>query len=413
MHPTKNRNIFVCLVFFLVFCSPLAFSQSEKIELKDYTDFNRSLARAGAPKIRKAEKHFRKAELTMGKAQVYDREIQHIRDNSKRVKSRKIKKLEEKKIQKEIEAYYFYHQAHKRLFKLYKKKLKKYRAVSTSPDEGVQIEKSASAAFKRAKKRWRKAENKDKVDKAYPLYADAYTFAVHAINHQIDAFAHYQSTTVPIPSEELLVEEVMAEDSIVQEKMLEETTDSLIVDEPEIPVETLPVAVSLEMDSLEMYEPVADSLETAEIVYIPLPVTEEEVVDSILLPGIDTVLSDAPLSDTMALVPEDTVTVINELVVEPVEEPEVPSFDLFFAIQFLSKTSPATNEQLKQLYKGPGEPYLMKSNGYYRYLVGRFETLSEVKAFKDQHQIEGFIVAYKDGKKISVQEAIDLLEEKD
>ena len=78
----KNSNYYLCLVFLLMFCSPWIYSQDEKTELRDNSEFNRSLARAGAGKIRKAEKHFRKAELTMGKAEMYDREIENIRNNS-------------------------------------------------------------------------------------------------------------------------------------------------------------------------------------------------------------------------------------------------------------------------------------------------------------------------------------------
>lgn len=97
----------------------------------------------------------------------------------------------------------------------------------------------------------------------------------------------------------------------------------------------------------------------------------------------------------------------------PFDETKLPSFEIFFWHTDFIQTSPATDEQLKQVYPGSEKPYLMQNNGYYRYLVGKFPTLSEAKAFKNNNQVVGFIVSYKDGERILVQEAVELLKQKD
>ncbi|UCG27067.1 MAG: hypothetical protein JSV24_08830, partial [Bacteroidales bacterium] len=185
-------KIFVlsCLCLFCVF---LSYTHSQEVEMKDNTDFNQALPLSSKKKINKANKHFEKAERIMNKARVYETEIEEIKNNSRRAKTRKVTKLEEKKMQKEIEAFYYYQQAHKRLYTVYNKNLKTFRESSSDPSAGIDLEKSARTAYKKSKKFRRKAENKGDIDKAYSLFSDAYEFEINAINFQIDAHSYYQS----------------------------------------------------------------------------------------------------------------------------------------------------------------------------------------------------------------------------
>ncbi len=395
-----TSKCFITLLLFSI--SILSFSQENETSIKDNSAINRALPRSASKKISKIEKQFRKAALTMDKAVNYERQINDIQDNSRRAKTRKVSKLEEKKMQKEIEAYYLFQQAHKKLYTLYRKNLKQFREQSTAPDEGIRLEKNSSTAYKKSKKFRRKAENKGEIEKAYPLFADAYDLEITAINHQIDAFSHYQSTAalpvIETPPEELIT----AVDSVAETATPEAVTDSLMSGEPELPPEELPDTVPVEIDNTALEDSLAVAL-TEEEVIVPILIAEtEEQADSSLMVEADTlvVITDQPDS-TMA----EPVEII------PVDEPETPPVNIFFTIQILSKTSPATDEQLNQIYKGPGKPYLMKNDGYFRYVVGRFDTLFETRVFKNQNRVEGFIVAYKNGEKISVEEAVDLLKE--
>jgi len=391
------------LLLFLLSISLVSLSQDNEVMLKNYSDFNRALPRAAHNKIDKVERIFKKAELTMGKAEIFEREIDDIRNNSRRTKTRKVSKLEGKMKQKEIEAYYLYHRAHKKLYSTYKKNLKTFRDRSEFPDAGNVLQKSSSVAYKKSKKYFRKAENKGDIDKAYPLFADAYRSEMIAINNQIDAFSSYQSTIATIPAEEPVAEEVVAEDSLVQEAILIAAVDSIIVKEPELPTDSLLTQITTEIDSSTLEEFIVDTLTAEVVTVLPMVVTIGPEPDSILITDADTLITDAP-----ELLVEQSDSTDNIIA----SEPEPPPDDIFFGIQVLSKSSPATEEQLKQVYTGNEKPYLMQNDGYYRYLVGKFKTLFEARVFQNQTQVKGFIVAYKDGEKIPVQEAVEMLNKK-
>ena len=391
------------LLLFLFSISQVSLSQDNEVTLKNNSDFNRALPRAAHNKIDKVEKVFKKAELTMGKAEKFEREIDNIRNNSRHTKTRKVSKLEGKMKQKEIEAYYLYHRAHKKLYSTYKKNLKAFRDRSEFPDAGNALEKGSSAAYKKSKKYFRKAENKGDIDKAYPLFADAYRSEMIAINNQIDAFSSYQSTIASIPAEDPVAEEVVAEDSLAQEAIPIATADSIIVEEPALPTDSLPTQITTEIDSSTLEEFIADTLTAEVVTVLPIDAAIDPEPDSIFIIVADTLIADSPEFLVEQIDSTDNV-------IAP--EPEPPPADIFFGIQVLSKSSPATEEQLKQIYTGDDKPYLMKNNGYYRYLVGKFKTLFEARVFQNQTQVKGFIVAYKEGEKIPVQEAVELLNKK-
>jgi hypothetical protein len=103
-------------------------------------------------------------------------------------------------------------------------------------------------------------ENKGDIEKAYPLFTDAYGFEIMAINHQIDAFSHYQSTIASTPIEESPEEVFVAGDSVTREIISVVVVDSLIVEEPELPVDSLPGPISSEIDSTILEEFVTDTL---------------------------------------------------------------------------------------------------------------------------------------------------------
>jgi len=176
--------------------------------------------------------------------------------------------------------------------------------------------------------------------------------------------------------------------------------DSVVSGEPELPLDELPDTVAFKIDNTVLEDSLPETLIGEEVI-LPLLINEtEKQSDSFLMVEADTL-------EVLPAQPDSTATDPGEVIL--VVEPQPPPVTIFFTIQILSKTSPATDEQLNHVYSGSEKPYLMKSDGYYRYVVGRFATLFEAKVFQNQNQVEGFIVAYKNGEKISVQEAADLL----
>jgi len=84
---------------------------------------------------------------------------------------------------------------------------------------------------------------------------------------------------------------------------------------------------------------------------------------------------------------------------------------VIFKIQIIATRKQLDVEKIKKVYNTDQLIISDKNSddGLYRYSVGTFNTYAEAQQFKDQTKVKGaFIVAYKDGKRISILEAIKL-----
>jgi hypothetical protein len=404
------KNQLLIFVFFLA--GTTLFGFQDKKSLKDNISLKTSLKGSALRKFNRSQKLIGKANLILDEAKHYEQQIEEIKQTSRRARSRKITKLERKKMTKEIEAFYAFEIAHKKIYQAYKKTLKGFREQSTNPIKGIDLEKSARLNYRRAKKLRNKAENKKSEDKVYKFLSDAYDFEIDAINYQIEAYESYKFITAI--QEEQVEPELLtkAQDSISGQ------TDSLVIDsviykEPEIIKEKTPELLSEEIDTSDLEIYIADTLIIPEIEKLTL--NKEITADSGKIDYLQDTVSLAKES-----IPEDTIEhqiTLEEtagLKIESKIEPEPSASkaqqanNVYFSIQILSKTSPATPEQLRSVYNGNEEVVLKRSDNYYRYLIGQFKTLFEARIFKNNEDIEGFIVAYKNDKRITIKEATDL-----
>lgn len=97
--------------------------------------------------------------------------------------------------------------------------------------------------------------------------------------------------------------------------------------------------------------------------------------------------------------------------VEPTDKRETAekSADLFYSIQFMAVRSAATENEIRDVYGGPLPVIKNRSDGWYRYSAGKFDTLEE--AMK-QKGIYGFVVAFRNDERISISQAKQLIERK-
>lgn len=415
----KNTLFLICLLLLGFIFSGF---QEEKT-IKDNPSLKNALSGSALRKFNRAQKLIGKAKLILDEAERYEQQIEEIKQTSKRARSRKMAKLEQKKMEKEIEAFYAFEMAHKKLYQAYQKTLKGFRELSADPAKGIDLEKSARLNYRRARKFRNKAENKKSEDKVYKLLSDAYDFEIDAINNQIEAFENYRSSTA--------IAEVHAEPELQteeQDTVSTQTepvvTDSVIYTEPEIIIEESPEILSEEIDSSDLEMSITDTLIIPEVEKLPIEkkistdsVTISYLKDTVRLPTIT-----IPAKKTEETIPPDTLKQI-----EPSEEkikPEIekqPRADsvqapiavkqvkILFSIQILAKTSPASLDQLYSIYNGEEEVFLRRSGDYYRYMVGKFKTLFEAKIFKNKEKIEGFIVAYKNSERITIKEATEII----
>lgn len=339
--------------------------------IKDNPSLKNALSGSALRKFNRGQKLTGKAKLILDEAERYEQQIEEIKQTSGRAQSRKMAKLEQKKMEKEIGAFYAFEMAHKKLYQAYQKTLKGFRELSTDPAKGIDLEKSARLNYRRARKFRNKAENKKSEDKVYKLLSDAYDFEIDAINNQIEAFENYQSSTA--------IAEVHAEPELQTE---EQDTVSAQTE----PVVTDSVTISYLQDTVRL-----------PTITIPAEKTEETIPP-----------------DTLKQIEPSEEKIKPEIEKQPradsVQAPmAVKQVKIFFSIQILAKTSPASLDQIYSIYNGEEEVFLRRSGAYYRYMVGKFKTLFEAKIYKNKEKIEGFIVAYKNGERITIKEATEII----
>jgi len=343
----------------------------EEKTIKDNPSLKNALSGSALRKFNRGEKLTGKAKLILDEAERYEQQIEEIKQTSGRAQSRKMGKLEQKKMEKEIEAFYAFEMAHKKLYQAYQKTLKGFRELSADPAKGIDLEKSARLNYLRARKFRNKAENKKSEDKVYKLLSDAYDFEIDAINNQIEAFENYQGSTAiaEVHAEpELQTEEQDTVSAQTEPVVTDSVTISYLKDTVRLPTITIPAEKTKETippDTLKQIEPSEEKIK---------PEIEKQ-------PRADSV--QAPIA--------------------------VKQVEIFFSIQILAKTSPASLDQLHSIYSGDEEVFLRRSGDYYRYQVGKFKTLFEAKIFKNKEKIEGFIVAYKNSERITIKEAAEII----
>ena len=86
---------------------------------------------------------------------------------------------------------------------------------------------------------------------------------------------------------------------------------------------------------------------------------------------------------------------------------------VIFKVQIAAHTMPLSQEYLNLIYKGDIAIDMIFEENWYKYSIGRYNTFDAAEATRRENNIKkSFVVAYCEGKKISTQEAIQLLEKK-
>ncbi len=87
--------------------------------------------------------------------------------------------------------------------------------------------------------------------------------------------------------------------------------------------------------------------------------------------------------------------------------------EVIFKVQIAAHTMPLSQEYLNLIYKGRIPIDLIYEEDWYKYSIGRYSTFEDAELTRKESNIKkAFVVAYCEGKKITNQEAIDLLERK-
>lgn len=86
--------------------------------------------------------------------------------------------------------------------------------------------------------------------------------------------------------------------------------------------------------------------------------------------------------------------------------------EVIFKVQIAAHTMPLTEEYLNMLYRGDVKLDMIFEDEWYKYSLGRYATFEEADATLRSINIKkAFVVAYREGKKISAQEARQVVEQ--
>ena len=84
--------------------------------------------------------------------------------------------------------------------------------------------------------------------------------------------------------------------------------------------------------------------------------------------------------------------------------------EIFFSIQFLATREPVSDRRVKSVYHGPLPVIKTEGEGWYRFSAGRFSSVEDALEEKERAGIYGFIVAFRNGERISIARARKFLE---
>jgi hypothetical protein len=87
--------------------------------------------------------------------------------------------------------------------------------------------------------------------------------------------------------------------------------------------------------------------------------------------------------------------------------------EIIFKVQIAAHTIPLSEEYLNLIYKGDIPIDMIYEEEWYKYSIGRYKSYDQAEATLRESNIKkAFVVAYREGAKISTQEAIQLIEKK-
>ncbi len=138
----------------------------------------------------------------------------------------------------------------------------------------------------------------------------------------------------------------------------------------------------------------------------------ENEADTIIVDGQNSVMTQT--GSTISVTgKEDTKK--NKQIVKPepgydveIPEPDVSedkSGEVFFSIQFLATRKDIPKTEVKRVYDGPLPVIENYSDGWHRFSAGKFDSIYEADAEMKKTGINGFVVAFKGEKRISIAEA--------
>jgi len=372
----------IFLSFFLLSTCVNLFAQNsedaviQKLSLKD------------KDKIAKAEKWLTKGNGILKEASVYDDKAAVMKEAEGKIKMRKINKLEKKSDGLKIKAASYLQDGYKKKAKVLGGIIKDSRKTNPQLASRLkEVEFNSDKKIKKSKKLYRKANDISSKSKAVEYFELGHKNYVEAIDILCEGLA------------------VVFDINFGNDEQKDIVADNNVTEEGE--------GVTEEQESVTENKGADLSGNTT---------NSAEVNGAVAVAGTTAaVAAGSDKDENKEADPEKTEQPETEAIVEPEQalavdtipaaatSEEKKDIDTFFTIQFIADKNPVSPETIKLKYSGAHEVVEMSAGGWYRYSAGKFTKLDEAKAVMKAEGIKGFIVAYKNGERITVSEAVKLL----
>ncbi len=366
MKKSSLKGVLLAFLCFSCFSFSDLFAQREVEKILDQGEVK---------KFAKADKLIAKGDAILDNTIGLEKEIETLRNAEGRIKTRKIDKKSKASAKYKMQAAIYYKDGYNTKIKVLDKRLK--TAEKSGDSKAANAREEVKVLEKKARKQYNKAENLISYEEAVEMVE----LAQENQQKALDVMTKTLITGVTAEVQEESGAEVIEEIPVAVQ-------DTLVTPEPEMEVTQQATSESME--------------ELATEGVVPPSGTEAAVV-------VGTTAAVVAAVSTEEALQVDETEVVDEVVV-PIEEPIADSNkDVFFTIQILAGKSKIAEAQIEQAYSGSNKVIEMTGDGWYRYSIGKYNSIEKARQVQTDEGIKGFIVAYNDGKRISVKEASELL----
>lgn len=346
-----------------------------------------------------------KAISIWNEAEGLNSEIDRLESEFRYGKANKIVKKKERLL---LHAAAFYRDGNKSQFNILEDELEIMFKANNSNDK-KEVIKEGKELFVKARKARSIANNKAKDDVAISLHYDAISLENQAIslfensiNKSVSAVDNIPISKV-VEDSTVIIPVTYSEEKVtpaVQPPVIVETTvpESVITETPiseSVPVDTqTPVNVSDPVNADMPSQPISSVVTepVAQAAGSLLPAAASTDASGQIVAAVPIIVASSDSDDK-----GETVSTENE------------SLLLFFSIQILADKKEVPSASLSKVYSGSLPVIHIQSDGWHRYMAGRFKSLEDARKSMTQESIKGFIVAYNGEKRITIQEAVNLL----
>jgi hypothetical protein len=134
-----------------------------------------------------------------------------------------------------------------------------------------------------------------------------------------------------------------------------------------------------------------------------------EADSSILVPGLAALDSSATASSDHARVKKSVLSVkpeeYNAVEASKTEDVAEKTENLFYSIQFLAMREKVSDKEIAKIYNGTLTIIRNRSDGWYRFAAGKFDTVNDALSAMKRENIHGFVVAFRGDERISISDA--------